>query len=150
MGRVGQSVMAYYSWKAFSTYTRLSMATGPVTFDTFFATHLEETASLKSILKMFRDFTTRQGLRSRSAMVFIIGSMLFILAWPTLAGAMTGYTAAETAFVSNSEGGLVPIDKLISVPYVIHDGWRIGLQGDYLVTRGSESNPDVWSTWSQR
>jgi hypothetical protein len=130
--------MAYYSWKAISSYVRVSMETIPVTFDTFFATHLEETASLKSTAKMVRDFSTRQRLRSRPIMAFVIGTMLFILAWPTIAGAMTGYTSAESAFVSDSGGSLIPLDNYYLVPYVIHDGWRIGLEGNHLVTHSCE------------
>lgn len=133
--------MAYYSWQAFSSYVRVSMETGPVTFDTFFATHLEETASLKSTVKMVRDFSTRRCLRSRPAMAFIIATMIYILAWPTIAGAMTGYTSAESAFVSDIRGSLTPLENFLPVLYVIHDGWRVDLEGDYLVTYRCESKP---------
>jgi hypothetical protein len=137
IGRLGQSIMAYYSWKAFSAYVRVSMDSIPVTFDTFFAIYLEEAASLKSTAKLIRDFATRQGLRSRLAMAYIVTTMLFLLAWPTLASAMTGYTAAEGAYVFDNDGNLLSIAGFHQVLYVIHDGWRIGLKGNHLVAYGS-------------
>lgn len=134
IGRVGQSIMAYYSWKAFSAFVRVSMETEPVTFDTFFTTHLEVAASLKSTAKMIRDFSTRKGLRSRVAMVYIIATMIFILAWPTLASAMTGYTSAESAFLLDQDENLMSMSGVHPLAYVIHDGERIdGLDGEYLI-----------------
>lgn len=139
VGRLGQTVLVYYSWKALSTYVRVSMETRPATFETFFTIYLEDAASIKSTARMIRDFSTRQRLQSRIAMGFIITSMLYILAWPTLAGAMTGYTSAEKAYMSSIDGNLTPMDKVYPVLYVIHDSWRINLRGNYLVTAVSES-----------
>ncbi|KAH6677005.1 hypothetical protein F5X68DRAFT_235180 [Plectosphaerella plurivora] len=145
IGRVGQSIMAYYSWKAFSAYIKISMESSPVTFDTFFATHLEQAASFESTLKMIRDFSTRKSLRSRVAMVSIIMTMAFVLAWPTLAAAMTGYTTAETAYFSDKDQKLTSLAEIYPVAYVIHDGDRVGLFRDYLVAYEMELSYSEYS-----
>ncbi|KAH6671497.1 hypothetical protein F5X68DRAFT_264754 [Plectosphaerella plurivora] len=142
VGRVGQSVMFYYSWTAFSAYVRLAMAVQPVTLDTFFTTHLEETASLRSTIKMIRDLSVRRRLPSRLITAFMILTIFLILAWPTLAGAMTGYAATETSFLTMEDDTLIPSNNFLSVLYVIHDGWRIDLHGDYLVTQNYRNLPN--------
>lgn len=119
------------------------MESEPVTFDTFFTTHLEEAASITSTAKMMRDFSKRRRLRSKVAMAFIIVTMLFVLAWPTLASSMTGYAPAEEAFVLDLQQNLVPMNKINTVAYVVHDGWRVNLTGDHLVAydeRGSRTS----------
>ncbi|KAH6663284.1 hypothetical protein F5X68DRAFT_123649, partial [Plectosphaerella plurivora] len=134
IGRMGQSLMAYYCWIAFSSYVRVSMESKPVTYNTYFTTHLESSASVRSTLKMMRDFSTRKGLRSRIAMAIIILDLLFMLAWPTLASIMTGYTSEEASFVRDSAGNLITTTQINTLAYVIHDGWRVNVSGDYLVT----------------
>ncbi|KAH7160999.1 hypothetical protein EDB81DRAFT_783720 [Dactylonectria macrodidyma] len=134
VGRVGQSILAYYSWNAFSSYVWSSMDTGPVTYDTFFTVYLEDEASLRSTAKMIRDFSTRRGLRSKLAMTFIIITMVYVLAWPTLASAMTGYTSASEAFVIDNYQNLISFSSFTPVAYVIHDGWRLNLTGNHLVS----------------
>jgi hypothetical protein len=133
IGKGGQAVLAFYSWKAFSTYVRSSMHAGPIAYDSFFTVFLESEASLTSAYRVTRDFTTRRGLRSRLAMACIVLTMIFILVWPTLAGAMTGYTPANRAFVRASDNNLIPFANFSTVAYVIHDGWRVNLTGNYLV-----------------
>ncbi|KAH7142700.1 hypothetical protein B0J13DRAFT_503038 [Dactylonectria estremocensis] len=142
VGRAGQSILAYYSWNAFSSYVRSSMATGPVTFDTFFTVYLEDEASLRSTAKMMRDFSTRRGLRSKLAMTFFIIAMIYVLAWPTLAGAMTGYTSANGAFVIDNQQNLISFSSFTPVAYVIHDGWRLNLTGNHLVSYIGSSSRD--------
>ena len=84
---------------------------------------------------MIRDFTMRHGLHSKLAMVFMILTMVFTLAFPTMAGAMTGYNANLQAFVNTTDNNYVPFDKFSFALFVVHDSWRIGRgQEDYIVT----------------
>ena len=119
------------------------MAVNPVTLDTFFTTHLEESASLGSTIKMIRDLSVRRRLPSRLIAAFMILTMFLILAWPTLAGAMTGYASTEASFLTMEDDSLVPSNNFLSVMYVIHDGWRVGLHGNYLVTQRCEFTPGM-------
>lgn len=118
------------------------MHAGPITYSSFFAVFLESAASLRSIYRVTRDFTTRRALPSKLAMTCIIASMVFVLAWPTLASAMTGYSPALRPFVLDYEDNLISYSSFSPVAYVIHDGWRVNLTGNYLVSFYQDSNTD--------
>lgn len=66
-------------------------------------------------------------------MVFIVLTMAFVLAVPTLAGAMTGYAQNSEAFVADTNGNMYSITQLHATVYSIHDGWRVGFDGDHAV-----------------
>lgn len=51
--------------------------------------------------------------------------MAFVLATPTLAGAMSGYDQNGEAFVLDTKGKLYPFAQFYSALYLIHDGWRV-------------------------
>lgn len=67
-------------------------------------------------------------------MTFMVATMIFILAFPTLLSAMSGYDSNVEATVQDSEGNLIPFNKYTRVLYVIYDGWRIGQNGSYWIT----------------
>jgi hypothetical protein len=78
-------------------------------------------------------------LASKVAMVSMIASMVFIVAFPTLASAKTGYSGNIQAFATDRNQVLVPIDELITLAYIIRDGWRVGLNGEQPVDSKSKS-----------
>lgn len=55
----------------------------------------------------------------------MVATMFFILAFPTLMSAMSGYDSNVVSRVEDGEDNLVPFDKYSRLLYVIHDGWRI-------------------------
>lgn len=59
------------------------------------------------------------------AMVSMVATMIFILSFPTLMSAMSGYDSNVVPRVQDGEDNLVPFDKYSRLLYVIHDGWRI-------------------------
>jgi hypothetical protein len=105
-----------------------------VTFSTFSAIFLRKEPTVTSLYRMSRDFTTRQRLRSKIAMIFMLVTMGYILAFPTIASAMTGYNGNVAAFVPDSSGNLVKFESFQPVLYVIHDGDRINRTKDFMVT----------------
>jgi hypothetical protein len=46
---------------------------------------------------------------------------------------MSGYTANGEAYI-NINNNFVIFSNFVLVRYIIHDGWRVGLGGNYLVT----------------
>lgn len=61
-------------------------------------------------------------------MVFMVTTMIFILAFPTMAGAMTGYSNNVSGFVENKSGNgssLVSFSDYKGCQYVIWDASRI-------------------------
>lgn len=135
VGRGGQALIAYISWRTLARYITTSMEVTPVTFGTYRTVFLPNGGLFFAILFTIRDFVTRRGLHSKIAMIFMIYTMVFTFMYPTLASAMTGYSANVEAFVNTTAGEYVPLGSFGFAYFVIHDGWRIeGLQGDHLVT----------------
>lgn len=73
-------------------------------------------------------------MKSLLATTFIGMSMMFVIAFPTLASAMTGYTPAIQAFVRRDDSSFVLFSELELTAYVIRDGTRLNLTKDYAVS----------------
>ena len=130
---MGQAGLAYYFWSAFSAYAANSMKTTPITYRTFKTVFVCRDISIKAILYTIHDSFVNHCLRSKVAATFSICSMFFVLAFPTLSNAMTGYRPSYVAFVSDYDQNLVKFAGFHPLAYIIHDGWRINLTTDYLV-----------------
>ncbi|KAI1290582.1 hypothetical protein F5Y03DRAFT_378179 [Xylaria venustula] len=131
IGRVGQGILAYFSWHSFADYATVSMETTPITYTTFIILFLESDPSFKSICQLLRDFLQHRRLSSKVSTAWVIISMLFVLAWPTLISAMSGYSPETGAYVQDINGNFVPYNEFRLLSYVIHDGSRINLTDDY-------------------
>ena len=105
----------------------------PVTYRLFRTIFIENDASLISTCRTIKSFIMQRRLRSKTAMVFMVATMLFILAFPTLMSAMSGYDPNVVSRVQDGDDNLVPFDKYVRVLYVIHDGWRVGEHGNYWI-----------------
>lgn len=102
---------------------------------------MQDGISLLGVTGVIRDFIARRRLKSMAAMIFMAVTMLFVLVWPTVASAMTGYDSNNVAFVKIKDGSLIPFASFIPLLYIIHDGSRIdGLTDEYLVPCCSESS----------
>ncbi|KAI1453737.1 hypothetical protein F4805DRAFT_442369 [Annulohypoxylon moriforme] len=123
------------SWHVFAQYITTSMDKSPVTYRTFWRIFIHKEPTLLSVVNLTRDFISYRRLNSVVAMVFMIISMIFILVFPTLASAMTGYVPVNEAFVLGESGNLIPFADFKAVAYVIHDGYRINLTTDAYITR---------------
>ncbi|KAI2464921.1 hypothetical protein F4781DRAFT_50200 [Annulohypoxylon bovei var. microspora] len=147
IGRVGQATLAMFSWHVFSQYTTTSMDKSPVTYRTFWVIFLHKEPTFFSIINLMRDFISYRRLHSVVAMLFMIVTMAFILIFPTLASAMTGYTPVNKAFIQGKSGNLIPFSDFKAVAYVVHDGDRINLTSDAYITRSLNpyyADPIIW------
>ncbi|KAI1737957.1 hypothetical protein F4680DRAFT_426655 [Xylaria scruposa] len=136
VGRIGQGILAFFSWRTFADYATVSIETNPMTYKTFTALFMESGPSLMSIYRSLRDFVKYRRLRSRASTTWVILSMLFVLAWPTFIAAMSGYTPKSGAYVRDVNENFVPYNEFQLLSYIIHDGERINLTADYLVPYG--------------
>jgi len=135
VGRGGQAVVAYISWHVFAKYVTTSMQVTPVTFGTYRTIFLPNGGLFLATLHTIRDFVARHGLHSKIAMVFMVYTMIFTFVYPTLASAMTGYSANVAPFINTTEGEYVPFGSFQFASFIIHDGWRIpGRDGGHIVT----------------
>lgn len=133
-GRGGQALLTWITWRVFADYTTTSIQVKPVTYDFFRNIFLQDQPNFWSTWHMIRDFVRSRGLRSKLMMVIMVLVTIFILCFPTLGSAMTGYVANNDAYVQGSDGMLIPFDGFEIVGYVIHDGWRIGMEGNTTLT----------------
>ncbi|KAI0841154.1 hypothetical protein F5Y06DRAFT_308074 [Hypoxylon sp. FL0890] len=134
IGRWGQVLMAFISWRVFANYVTTSMESAPVTYTVFSTIFLENEPSLFSTLGVARSFISGHGLKSKVAMAFLISSMLFLIGWPTFASAMTGYATISEAFVPDVDNNYISLSDFLPIAYIIHDAWRINLTGNYPVS----------------
>ena len=80
-------------------------------------------------------------------MAFMVATMIFILAFPTLAGAMTGYTSVVKAYIPDiSDANMIRFDSFDAIIYVIHDGKRIKIQDNQIVTVVRKQSEDLGSS----
>jgi hypothetical protein len=128
VGRGGQALLAALSFRVFAKYVASEMYTAPVTLNTFRTVFLHgELSGSMDLLRLVRDFVKRQRLQSMWATVFMLASMGYVLAFPTLGSAMTGYSANLKAYVEDGAGEYVPFRSFWGMGW----GWvgilRLGL-----------------------
>ncbi|KPM44322.1 hypothetical protein AK830_g2296 [Neonectria ditissima] len=144
IGRGGQTVLAWVTWRVFADFLTVSIATKPATYTTFFIVFLQRENSLNSIYLICRDFIfVRGGLSSKVATYFMVATMAFVLASPTFASSMTGYTTADRAYVTLNDDNMFSFSEAKPIAYMIHDGSRIGLENDYAVPFAENSGARI-------
>jgi hypothetical protein len=74
-------------------------------------------------------------LVSRTAVTFIVLTLLFVLSFPTLVDALAGYAASTEGYVKEIGGkNYIKFSNFDLVAYIIHDAERVGLAGgDYIL-----------------
>ncbi|KAI3316562.1 hypothetical protein HD806DRAFT_517264 [Xylariaceae sp. AK1471] len=127
IGRGGQAVMALVAWRAFGDYATVSMHTIPLTYTSYIKLILESGPSFVSICRLIRDFKKHRCLKSKLVAAWVVFSMLFILAWPTLIAAMSGYAPKIGAYIQINNTVLIPYDQFQLLAFIIHDGDRVNL-----------------------
>ncbi|EFQ29676.1 uncharacterized protein GLRG_04820 [Colletotrichum graminicola M1.001] len=133
-GRGGQALLASTSWRAFADYTAVSMQARPVTYQTFQTIFLQDQPGIWPTFYLARDFVRSRGLQSRVMMTIMVFVAVFILLFPTLGSAMTGYSANNDAYIIGYDGSLKPFSDFKVAAYVIHEAHRINMTGDVVLT----------------
>ncbi|KAK3985250.1 hypothetical protein QBC44DRAFT_251050, partial [Cladorrhinum sp. PSN332] len=99
VGRGGQAVLAYISWRVFADFMAASIERTPVTYRTFWRVYLEQESSLWAIGTLLVDRTFYRALRHKIVVAFTVFSLILILVFPTAASAMTGYVTHTKPFI---------------------------------------------------
>ncbi|KAK0744565.1 hypothetical protein B0T21DRAFT_280580 [Apiosordaria backusii] len=141
IGRAGQALLAWVSWKVFASYVAVMIQKRPTTYSAYFTIFVKQETSFTTIYRLIRELGPQNILGSKAVMVFVIFTLNFILAFPTMASAMTGYAASVEAFIQdrNSEG-YIKYSTFELVEYVVHDGHRIGLTKNYIMSYRAPEN----------
>jgi hypothetical protein len=137
--------MALISWREFARYLTICMESEPVTYQLFRTIFIENDASVLSTCRTIKSFICQRKLRSNIAMAFMIATMIFILAFPTLVSAMSGYDSNVASRVLDHDDNLIPFNNFSRALYVIHDGWRLNQSGNYLITDRTRLGMYAWS-----
>ncbi|KAK6365006.1 hypothetical protein LTS17_011702 [Exophiala oligosperma] len=135
IGRAGQAILAWATFKVSSQYLDHAMREAPVSYDTFEALAFVP-PSLVNTAKLAGDLLLCRGWRSRLAILWILCSSLFVISFSSLASAMSGYNTNSEAVVAGSGGRVINYADYQVVQFAIHDAWRIGEPAPVFITVG--------------
>ncbi|KAK4201214.1 hypothetical protein QBC40DRAFT_172222 [Triangularia verruculosa] len=135
VGRLGQALMSGIFWRVLSNHMATKMETEAVAYSTFWMIYLHQETSIMAIYQILSDRKFYRALGSKITVSVIIASVSLILAFPTLASAMAGYTASTESFVTEKgTGNYIRYTEFQPIAYVIHNGDRVNLTRDYVLT----------------
>lgn len=117
----------------------MSLEKHSVPLGTFEAIALQD-STLIAFYKQVCNFLSIKGWQHQLRMSWIILSTLFIVAFPTLVSAMTGYAPVTDPFLQGGDGQLIPFASYLSVMYIVHDADRIGLNSPLILSNVHADN----------
>ncbi|KAF2670615.1 hypothetical protein BT63DRAFT_413321 [Microthyrium microscopicum] len=133
VGRGGQTVLAFISYKVLTKYLTTEMATSAISIPTYRTIFLHREPSVWSTLMLIEDFIRHRALSSKPAMLWMITSLLFIISYPTLSSAMTSYSPQTSPYVQSYNGDYNQATSFHPILYVIRDGSRVNMTNDYAI-----------------
>jgi len=93
----------------------------PISYGTYRTMFIREGLSFTALVNLIYEFWSYRPLSSVLAMVWIVLCASFIIAFPTLESAMTGYSSNGQAFILDNSGNYLKFTDLYLIDYVIHD-----------------------------
>ncbi|KAF1962068.1 hypothetical protein CC80DRAFT_434807 [Byssothecium circinans] len=138
IGRGGQILLAYVNYRVFNEWLLYHMEIHLTSYKMYTAVAFQ-TNTLTTLGVLGKEFLAfGKGSWKRFfrwlAMLCMLISTLYVLAFPTLMSAMTGYIATSEAYIEDNDHNLVEFNKAVGVRYIIHDGARIGYNNPVVVT----------------
>jgi hypothetical protein len=125
------------------------MEISSISYGTYKIMFVRGSISFTAMIGLIKEFWLYQPLSSVLAMIWIILSATFVIVFPTLTSAMSGYSANDQAFILDNSGNYLAYANLYLVDYVIHDkrllnitdyhGTLHNLTSPYLVKRPKSS-----------
>ncbi|KAK2760948.1 hypothetical protein FQN54_002190 [Arachnomyces sp. PD_36] len=130
IGRGGQLVLGYVTYRVFNECLLYYMETHPTSYKLFAAVAFEPISltALGSLGKecLALDQSSWKRFFRWLTMLCMLLSTLYVLGFPTLVSAMTGYTTTYGAYIEDNDGNLVEYGKFDAIDYIVHDSSRIG------------------------
>ncbi|QDS77353.1 hypothetical protein FKW77_005407 [Venturia effusa] len=124
-GRGGQTILAIISYQTIKRYITAAMETSPISYGTYKAVFLRDDIPFSSLVALIRECLTYRPLSSTLAMTWIVLSTIFVIIFPTLVSAMSGYSANGHAYIRDASGNFMDYENLFLIDYVIHDASRL-------------------------
>ena len=153
VGRGGQLLLAMVNYRVFNEWLVYHMELHLTSYKLYAAVAFETTtmSTLGVLGKEFLAFGQPKWIRFFRwlAILSMFLSTLYVLSFPTLMAAMTGYLTTYRPFVETTEGNLVGLDLVLkdTVIYIIEDSYRIGNYEKPLLVnfKDQELMDAVWS-----
>ena len=118
--------MALIAYEVTTKSLTMSMEQHTIPIAAFEAVALQD-STLLAFYKQVSSFLSIRNWRHQLRILWIILSTLFIVAFPTLVGAMTGYAPVTDPFLKGQDGQLIPFTSYRQVRYIVWDADRVGL-----------------------
>lgn len=130
IGRGGQMLLAWVNYRVFNEWLLYHMELHLTSYKLYTAVAFQTTtlSTLGVLGKEFLAFgkgTWRRFFRWLAMFCMLI-STLYVLAFPTLMAAMTGYITTYEAYVEDRDNNLIEWSKVSPVRFIIEDSYRLG------------------------
>ena len=133
VGQGGRILMAYISYLVFMDGLAHLMETSAVSYD-LYASVVFETTSIKSIWSASQALCTKLGARGRLFLAWIVLSTCYVLIYPALISAASGYVTPSTlGFRAPDQSFVTPQSDLFTDCYTVKHGWMIGLPNNTII-----------------
>ncbi|KAJ5058261.1 hypothetical protein PSV09DRAFT_2408878 [Bipolaris maydis] len=138
VGRGGQLLLGWVNYRVFNEWLVYHMEMHFTSYKFYAAVAFETTTmgTLGVLAKEFLAFgkrTRRQFFRWLAILSMLL-SNLYVLSFPTLMAAMTGYITTYELFVEDREHNLIEWSKITRVTDIIHDAYRLGYDRTLIIT----------------
>lgn len=143
VGRGGQILLAWVNYRVFNEWLVYHMEMHLTSYKMYAAVAFETTTmgTLGVLGKEFLAFgkgTWKRFFRWL-AMLSMFISTLYVLSFPTLLAALTGYITTNEPYVENYEKNLIEWNQIDRVKYIINDADRINNNGPLIATTRDEA-----------
>lgn len=133
VGRGGQMLLAWVNYRVFNEWLLYHMEMHRTSYKMYTSVAFQTTTmgTLGVLAKewlAFGEKSWRRFFRWLAMLCMLIGT-LYVLAFPTLMAAMTGYITTYEPYVEDESGNLVAWAEVRQVDYIVHDSERLG--GNY-------------------
>jgi hypothetical protein len=91
IGRGVQGILGLIMYRAFTKCLARVMERSAISFDTFESVTLQG-SSMRALVNLIKDYFTNPGPRAKLALSWMILALSYVLVFPTLMSAMTGYS----------------------------------------------------------
>lgn len=118
-------MLAIISYQTIKRYITAAMETSPISYGTYKTLFLRDGISFTGLIDLIREFWTHRPLTSSWAMAWMVLSAIFVILFPTLISALSGYSANGHAYIFDGSGNLMDYQKLFMIDYVIHNASRL-------------------------
>jgi hypothetical protein len=137
IGRGGQLLLAWVNYRVFNEWLVYHMELHPTSYKLYAAVAFETTTigTLGVLAKEFLAFG--QGTWKRFfrwlAILSMLLSTIYVLSFPTLMAAMTGYIATYEPYIEDYDHNLIEWRQIKQVAHIINDAERLGSYSGPLV-----------------